>query len=561
MSGDTIKFKIKELDPDMIAPSTGSMNKESQGGTKTVIIGKPGCFIAGTPILMQDGDIVNVENVKLGDKVMGDDGTPRTVLELCKNRENMYKIKVKSRENEFYTVNEGHSLVLKNNDLQTIEITVREYLTKSKEWKRDWYIFRNLIDFPNKPTESDPYFIGLMFSVNPIEELQEPCKKWIQDYSTQKNLYYQELFPFTINYIPKEYKINCSETRLRLLAGLIDSDGWYDVAKHSYHIVKKDSKLANDIMFLARSLGFDASLVENPQGCYKDKIYIEDMYYRIVISGSIQSIPCIVTDKKALQLEDTKKTCNQYKFTVDYVGEDDYYGFVLDGNRRFLLASFDVVRNTGKSTLITSLLYEKSHIFASGMVCSGTEDSNHHYSQIFPETFIYNKLEKNKIEDFVKRQKIAKKHLQNPWSVLLLDDCTDDPKLFTDPLFQNIFKNGRHYKMWFILSLQYCLDVKPVIRTNIDGTFILRETNLRNRKSLWENYAGIIPDFTMFCEIMDQLTTDYTALYINNATTSNKIEDCVFWYRAKPVPPEFKFGCQDFWEFHNSRFDETKTIL
>jgi hypothetical protein len=253
--------------------------------------------------------------------------------------------------------------------------------------------------------------------------------------------------------------------------------------------------------------------------------------------------------------------CLDHSFSVTNVGEGEYYGFMLDGNHRFVLGSFDVVRNTGKSTLVSSLLYEKSHIFSSGVVMSGTEDSNHHYSKIFPESFVYGKLDKPKIEDFIKRQKIAKQHLPNPWSVLLLDDCTDDPKLFNDPMFQGIFKNGRHWKMWFILSLQYCLDVKPVIRTNIDGTFILRETNLKNRRSLWENYAGVIPDFSMFCDIMDQLTTDYTALYIHNATTSNKLEDCVFWYKAKTVPESFKFGSEDYWLFHDDRFDETKSIL
>ena len=99
------------------------------------------------------------------------------------------------------------------------------------------------------------------------------------------------------------------------------------------------------------------------------------------------------------------------------------------------------------------------------------------------------------------------------------------------------------------------MDVKPVIRTNIDGVFILRETNLRNRRSLYDNYAGIIPTFDMFCEIMDQITNDYTALYIHNATTSNNLEDIVFYYKAKPVPCDFKFGSKDFWKFHNNRFN------
>ena len=42
---------------------------------------------------------------------------------------------------------------------------------------------------------------------------------------------------------------------------------------------------------------------------------------------------------------------------------------------------------TGKTTLITSILYNKKHIFPVGMVMSGTEDSNGHYGKIFPETF------------------------------------------------------------------------------------------------------------------------------------------------------------------------------
>lgn len=215
---------------------------------------------------------------------------------------------------------------------------------------------------------------------------------------------------------------------------------------------------------------------------------------------------------------------------------------------------------TGKTTMITSLLYEKSHIFTIGIAMSGTEDSNGHYAKIFPPSFVFNSLKKDVIESFVTRQKLAKQHLPNPWAVLLLDDCTDDPKLFNDPLFLGLYKNGRHWKNWFILSLQYSLDIKPAIRTNIDCTFILRESNLKNRKVLWENYAGIIPDFNAFNDVMDQITDDYTALVIYNATTSNKMEDCVFWYKAKPIPENFRLGCDDYWDFHNQRFDDTKGV-
>jgi hypothetical protein len=211
---------------------------------------------------------------------------------------------------------------------------------------------------------------------------------------------------------------------------------------------------------------------------------------------------------------------------------------------------------TGKTTLISSILYAKKHIFPVGMVMSGSEDSNGFYRKIFPSTFVYNDYDEDKIKDFIKRQKFAKEHLINPWSVLLLDDCTDDPKIFNNPLQQGMYKRGRHWKMLYILSLQYAMDVRPVIRTNVDGVFILREPILKNRKSLWENYASIIPDFTLFCQIMDQLTTDYTAIYIHNASKSNNWQDCVYYYKAKIPPSDFRFGCADYWKFHNHRYDE-----
>lgn len=211
---------------------------------------------------------------------------------------------------------------------------------------------------------------------------------------------------------------------------------------------------------------------------------------------------------------------------------------------------------TGKTTLIGSLLYAKKHIIPVGMAMSGTEDSNGYFRRIMPSTFVYNSYDEDTVEKFVSRQKIAKKHLQNPWAVIILDDCTDDPALFRKPLQQGMYKRGRHWKMWYILSLQYGMDVRPVIRTNVDGVFILREPNLRNRRIMYENYGGLIPDFKTFCDLLDQLTNDYTALYIHNATQSNDWKECVFWYKADIIPQDFKFGCPDYWKFHFTRYNE-----
>tara|TARA_A100001011_G_scaffold399975_1_gene511444 strand:+ start:5675 stop:6460 length:786 start_codon:yes stop_codon:yes gene_type:complete len=210
---------------------------------------------------------------------------------------------------------------------------------------------------------------------------------------------------------------------------------------------------------------------------------------------------------------------------------------------------------TGKSTIIKSLLHAKKHIFPVGMAMSGSEDTNHSYSEIMPSSFIFNEYNEEKITQFIKRQKLASAHLPNPWAFLILDDCTDDPRIFNKPLQQAIYKKGRHWKMLYILSLQYAMDVKPVIRTNVDGIFILREPLLKNREALYKNYASIIPSFTIFCELMDQLTDDYCSIYIDGTTQTNTWEDCVYYWKAPNIPKDWKVGCPEYWDFHNYRFN------
>lgn len=214
---------------------------------------------------------------------------------------------------------------------------------------------------------------------------------------------------------------------------------------------------------------------------------------------------------------------------------------------------------TGKSTLIKALLHSKKHIFPVGMAMSGSEDSNHAYREIMPSTFVYNEYDEEKLSDFVKRQKLAHAHLPNPWAVIILDDCTDDPRIFNKPLQQAMYKKGRHWKCMYILSLQYAMDVKPVIRTNVDGIFIMREPLLKNRKSLYENYASVIPDFTTFCELMDQLTNDYCSLYIHGATHTNNWQDCVYYWKAPVVDPNWKLGSPEYWAFHEQRYNPEYT--
>lgn len=497
--------KIKELNPDMINPSTEKMYEPDFSGSKIVIIGKPGCFTPGTKILMYNGEIKNVENVKVGEQVMGDDSTSRNVLELCHNEDEMFEIIPTNGKS--YTVNKQHKLVLysKRHD-EVYELTVEDFLNRSQYFRTDTQIFRTAVEFPKKTVKVVPYSCGLLIG--------------------------------RINYkrIPTEYKINSREVRLQLLAGILDVIGVKTENGYSFK-VKNNEELLEDILFVVNSLGFTVDMKDNTYFVYGD---------------NMENIPVRVLRKTF----NSKPINNLFQdFTVKPVGHGEYYGFTLDGNRRFLLSTFDVVRNTGKSTLIAGLLYSKRHIFPVGIAFSGTEDSNGFFKKIMPSTFIYNEYSPEKIELFIKRQKIAKKHVENPWAVIIIDDCTDDPKILSTPLQQGLFKRGRHWACLYILSLQYAMDIKPAIRTNIDGCFVLREPSIKIRKVLWENYASIIPDFNLFCQIMDGITDNFTALYIHNQTRTNDWHECVYYYKAPLTPEDFKFGAPEYWQFHEDRKD------
>ena len=135
----------------------------------------------------------------------------------------------------------------------------------------------------------------------------------------------------------------------------------------------------------------------------------------------------------------------------------------------------------------------------------------------------------------------------DPRAFLILDDCLYDNTWIKNADVRSLFMNGRHYKILFILTMQYALGIPPNLRTNIDYVFLLREPYLTNRKRIWENYASMFPTLESFCSVMDQTTENYECLVINNNAKSNKLNDQIFWYKAENHPP-FRLGANEFWE-------------
>ena len=53
---------------------------------------------------------------------------------------------------------------------------------------------------------------------------------------------------------------------------------------------------------------------------------------------------------------------------------------------------------------------------------------------------------------------------------------------------------------------------------------------------------------------MDSCTENYECLVLDNTSKSNKIEDCVFWYKAK-MHTNFRVGAPEYWAAHKKSFN------
>jgi hypothetical protein len=69
------------------------------------------CLARDTPVLMHDGRLVPVQDVRVGDCLMGDDATPRSVLSLARGAEPMARVEL--QRGDGFTCNISHVLALK----------------------------------------------------------------------------------------------------------------------------------------------------------------------------------------------------------------------------------------------------------------------------------------------------------------------------------------------------------------------------------------------------------------------------------------------------------------
>lgn len=250
-------------------------------------------------------------------------------------------------------------------------------------------------------------------------------------------------------------------------------------------------------------------------------------------------------------------TVENYNINIESKGFGKYYGFQVDGNGRFLLEDFTVTHN---STLIEDICYVHKHRYPVIKIFSGTEDTNKFYERFVPKLFISNEYKDEDEEKHILRQKTCIESCPNGSAINIIDDCSDDRKIYKSKIFKGLFKNGRHWNQLFILGLQYAIDVEPDIRKSISYVALFREPDEVDRKKLYNNFGGICGSYEMFCDLMDQLTGDHTCMIIKKRSQSNRLEDNVFYYKAhlhinKDKTSNWKFGCKELWDWNKQRLN------
>ena len=272
------------------------------------------CLGYGTEILMKDMTKKQVQDLRVGDRLMGPDSRARTVLTTCRGRGMLYRVRSKKvcepNRNPIidFVCNGDHILCLRSKYGHYKEISVNEYFTKSKAWKDRYQLYKvGIANFTRREYDIEPSVMGLYLAVLAELYADEPVE------------------------IPTEYFRGNVGQRQTLIEAILTGTpkrqiNSYETATRSKTIVRFHNKwFAASFLRLIQSLGIYAWM-------YEDTAHVGQQWG--------------VHYEYALDKNAQYSLYNLYEFEIDELGEGDYYGFTLDKDHRFLLGDYTVSHNT-----------------------------------------------------------------------------------------------------------------------------------------------------------------------------------------------------------------------
>lgn len=363
--------KAQSLDSDIITPTGIIKMRDVKVGTK--IVGSDGCE--------QEVIAIHPQGVIDCYKVTFDDGT-----EVECNDKHIWR--VSSRRYKRWQNLELKDLLNENLRLSGFH-NGEKYITKDgkERWGSrgmlKWKIPNQpIIHFKKKDILIDPYTLGallgdgcltknLSFTTEDEEILnrmkfpekislkrRKNCKygysikKGESNYSIKDYLEKYKLFGTnsSTKFIPKEYIFNDYETRLELLRGILDTDGYVSkIGVIELALVSK--QLIEDVAFIARSLGCLCHKVSHLKSSYKnkkgEKIQCKDSYrLRIVPPKGLDLFHLSRKSERAMQ--DKKINCiDRMIESIEYVGKKEMQCITVSNqDGLYLTNNFIVTHNS-----------------------------------------------------------------------------------------------------------------------------------------------------------------------------------------------------------------------
>lgn len=357
-----------------------------------VITGCMYCHRKGQLVVLADGRLEAIENIRVGDKLISDLGVPTTVTALHRGHGEMAL--VRPVRGDSFVVTVDHELTLVDTPSKrdgkpcerggrVVDVRVRDWLKWSKRRKSVFKLFQAAVpafDSPGLGDDLPPYFMGAMIGDGSFDQRIGICNadQEVLDAFTQEGVRHglrvasdaskgraktlrlvgsrnrpnpiiekmRELGLYGLSgadkFIPQRYLSASWDDRREILAGLLDTDG--SAGGYGFDFINKSERVADGVVFLARSLGLSAIKSLSRK---KAQVGSVGTYFRVYIAGEVGIIPNRIPRKKITRIVKHRPTVRG--FTVEPLPDaEPYYGVTVEGGR-YLLGDFTVTHNSGKS--------------------------------------------------------------------------------------------------------------------------------------------------------------------------------------------------------------------
>lgn len=221
-------------------------------------------------------------------------------------------------------------------------------------------------------------------------------------------------------------------------------------------------------------------------------------------------------------------------------------------------------RASGKSWVCRDILYHFRYVPV-GIIIAPTDRMSEFYGKFFPGAFIFYEYKSEIIESLFSRQskmidKAKRKFMEgkkcDPRAILLMDDCLSSKgSWMKDRPIMDLFFNGRHHQITYILTMQFPLGITPELRSNFDYIFLLAEDFYSNQKRLYDHYAGMFPHFNAFRDVFVELTKDYGCMVIVNRGARANFLEKIYYYKASGDFSNKSIFSKQFNDFNKNNYN------